>query len=117
MTGYGKSVLQLPTKKISIEIKSLNSKNLDLNTRMPSLYREKELDIRKIKTPPLRSSAFYFETKGDDDSLSYIFAGAGWGHGVGMCQSGAIGRANAGHTFNEILNHYFRGTILKDVFE
>ena len=48
MTGYGKSVVQLPTKKISIEIKSLNSKNLDLNTRMPSLYREKELDIRKL---------------------------------------------------------------------
>jgi len=48
MTGFGKSVLQLPTKKISIEIKSLNSKNLDLNTRMPSLYREKELDIRKL---------------------------------------------------------------------
>ncbi len=48
MTGYGKSVLQLPTKKISIEIKSLNSKNLDLNARMPSLYREKELSIRKL---------------------------------------------------------------------
>ncbi|WP_299337723.1 YicC/YloC family endoribonuclease [uncultured Psychroserpens sp.] len=48
MTGYGKSVLQLPTKKISIEIKSLNSKNLDLNTRMPSMYREKELEIRKL---------------------------------------------------------------------
>lgn len=48
MTGYGKSEIQLPTKKISIEIKSLNSKNLDLNTRMPSLYREKELDIRKL---------------------------------------------------------------------
>lgn len=48
MTGYGKSVLQFPTKKISLEIKSLNSKNLDLNTRMPSVYREKELDIRKL---------------------------------------------------------------------
>lgn len=48
MTGYGKSVLQLPTKKITIEIKSLNSKSLDLNTRMPSVYREKELDIRKL---------------------------------------------------------------------
>ncbi len=47
MTGYGKSVLQLPTKKITIEIKSLNSKNLDLNARMPSAYREKELSIRK----------------------------------------------------------------------
>lgn len=48
MTGYGKSVLQFPTKKISLEIKSLNSKNLDLNTRMPSVYREKELSIRKL---------------------------------------------------------------------
>ncbi|MFB9056074.1 YicC/YloC family endoribonuclease [Mariniflexile ostreae] len=48
MTGYGKSVLQLPSKKITIEIKSLNSKSLDLNTRMPSIYREKELDIRKL---------------------------------------------------------------------
>ncbi|MEI6865227.1 DUF1732 domain-containing protein [Flavicella sp.] len=48
MTGYGKAVLQLPTKKITIEVKSLNSKNLDLNTRMPSYYREKELGIRKL---------------------------------------------------------------------
>jgi len=47
MTGYGKAVLHLPTKKITIEVKSLNSKNLDLNTRMPSYYREKELAIRK----------------------------------------------------------------------
>lgn len=47
MTGYGKSVLQLPTRKISIELKSLNSKSLDLNARMPSTYRVKELEIRK----------------------------------------------------------------------
>ena len=47
MTGYGKSVIQLPNKKITIEIKSLNSKNLDLNCRMPSMYREKELTLRK----------------------------------------------------------------------
>ena len=39
MTGYGKSVIQLPTKKITVEIKSLNSKNLDLNTIVPSSYR------------------------------------------------------------------------------
>ncbi len=47
MTGYGKSVLQLPTKKVTIEIKSLNSKNLDLNVRIPSFYKEKELAVRK----------------------------------------------------------------------
>jgi len=47
MTGYGKAVLQLPTKKVTIEVKTLNSKNLDLNVRIPSYYREKELDVRK----------------------------------------------------------------------
>ncbi|WP_271855260.1 YicC/YloC family endoribonuclease [Patiriisocius marinus] len=48
MTGYGKNVIQLPTKKITVEIKSLNSKNLDLNSRVPSSYREKELAIRTM---------------------------------------------------------------------
>ena len=48
MTGYGKHVIQLPTKKITVEIKSLNSKSLDLNTRVPSAYRQKELNIRKL---------------------------------------------------------------------
>jgi uncharacterized protein (TIGR00255 family) len=47
MTGYGKTVLQLSAKKITVELKSLNSKNLDLNVRMPSYYREKELSVRK----------------------------------------------------------------------
>ncbi len=47
MTGYGKTEVLLATKKISLEIKALNSKNLDLNVRMPSLYKEKELNIRK----------------------------------------------------------------------
>ena len=47
MTGYGKTVIQFSTKKITIELKSLNSKSLDLSVRMPSYYREKELDVRK----------------------------------------------------------------------
>lgn len=46
MTGFGKAFVQLPTKKITVEIKSLNSKGLDLNTRFPSVYREMELGIR-----------------------------------------------------------------------
>ena len=48
MTGFGKHTIQLPTKKITVELKSLNSKNLDINVRMPSIYREKELELRKI---------------------------------------------------------------------
>lgn len=47
MTGYGKSILQLPSKKVTIEVKSLNSKNLDVNVRMPSYYKEKELHVRR----------------------------------------------------------------------
>jgi uncharacterized protein (TIGR00255 family) len=46
MTGFGKATLQLPNKKITVEVKSLNSKGLDLNVRMPSLYREMELGLR-----------------------------------------------------------------------
>ncbi len=48
MTGYGKAIIQLPNKKVTIELKSLNSKNLDLGVRMPSYYKEKELGIRKV---------------------------------------------------------------------
>jgi len=48
MTGYGKHVIQLPSKKITVELKSLNSKNIDLNARVPGAYREKELLMRNI---------------------------------------------------------------------
>ncbi len=46
MTGYGKSVCELPQKKITVEIRSLNSRTFDLNIRMPSVYREKESEVR-----------------------------------------------------------------------
>ncbi len=46
MTGFGKGIAELSNKKIIVEVKSLNSKQLDLLTRVPSLYREKEMDIR-----------------------------------------------------------------------
>lgn len=72
MTGYGKSVLQLPTKKISIELKSLNSKNLDVNARMPSMYRAKELDIRKLLAKHLVRGkvdfSLFVEITGEDSS-------------------------------------------------
>ncbi len=47
MTGYGKAVVTYKEKKISVEVKSLNSKNLDLSTRIAPLYREKEMEIRQ----------------------------------------------------------------------
>lgn len=48
MTGFGKSLVSLSDKKITVEIKSLNSKNLDLNVRIPSKFREKELMLRNL---------------------------------------------------------------------
>jgi uncharacterized protein (TIGR00255 family) len=69
MTGYGKSVLQLPNKTISIEIKSLNSKSLDLNMRMPSMYRSKELGLRKLIASKLNRGkvdfSLFFESTGE----------------------------------------------------
>lgn len=53
MTGYGKSIAEVPQKKISIEIKSLNSKSLDLNTRLPWIYKEKESEIRNLVSQKL----------------------------------------------------------------
>lgn len=72
MTGYGKSLVQLDNKKVTIEIKSLNSKNLDLNTRFPNVYKEKELEVRKLLAKELVRGkidlAFYVEITGEETS-------------------------------------------------
>ncbi|MEZ7494717.1 YicC/YloC family endoribonuclease [Leeuwenhoekiella aequorea] len=74
MTGFGKSVNQLPSKKITIEIKSLNSKSLDLNARIPSFYREKELELRNIVAKKLERGkidfSVYVELNGEETSTS-----------------------------------------------
>ena len=74
MTGFGKSVSQLPTKKITIEIKSLNSKNQDLNARIPSFYREKELELRNLVAQKLQRGkidfSLYVELNGEETSSS-----------------------------------------------
>jgi len=70
MTGFGKASLQLPTKKITIEIKSLNSKGLDLNTRMPSVFREMELGLRNQISQRLERGkvdfSLYVEVTGEE---------------------------------------------------
>lgn len=70
MTGYGKQVLQLPTKKITIEIRTLNSKGIDIYARMPSAFREMEIEFRKIAAASLQRgkvdlSIFVEHTAGD----------------------------------------------------
>jgi uncharacterized protein (TIGR00255 family) len=70
MTGFGKASLQLPTKKITVELKSLNSKGLDLNTRMPSVFREMELGLRTQLSQRLERGkidfSLYIEVTGEE---------------------------------------------------
>ena len=72
MTGFGKASLQLPTKKITVEIKSLNSKGLDLNVRMPSVFREMELGLRNQVAQKLERGkidvSLFIEITGEETS-------------------------------------------------
>jgi stage II sporulation protein D len=67
----------------------------------------KELEIRRaLSRTHLYSSAFVVDRESD----RFVLSGAGWGHGVGLCQIGAAVMADAGKTYTEILQHYYRGT-------
>lgn len=72
MTGFGKASLQLATKKITVEVKSLNSKGLDLNVRIPSAYREMELGLRNEVAARLERGkidlSVYIELTGEQTS-------------------------------------------------
>ncbi len=72
MTGFGKAEFEVNNKKFTIEIKSLNSKQLDINTRTPALYREKDIEIRKVISEKLERGKIdfniYVETLGDSTS-------------------------------------------------
>lgn len=73
MTGYGKAIFEINKKKIIIEIKSLNSKQIDINTRIHSLYREKEITIRKEISEKLQRGkidlTIYIEDHGEESNL------------------------------------------------
>lgn len=60
MTGFGKASVELPTKKITVEIKSLNSKQFDLSVRMPNIYKEYELIIRNLISQQLERGKIDF---------------------------------------------------------
>ena len=70
MTGFGKSLLQLADKKIIIEIKSLNSKAIDLNTRIAQAYKEKELTLRKFISDTLERGKIDFTLTVENTSTS-----------------------------------------------
>lgn len=74
MTGFGKTTVEIKNKKIVIEIKSLNSKQLDLNLRMPALYKEKEMEIRSLVKEGLDRGkvdmAVYFDSSESDRAVA-----------------------------------------------
>lgn len=67
-----------------------------------------ELSIRRLFRM-LDSGMFVIDVDGKGAERRWIFRGGGWGHGAGMCQTGAIGRAEQGATYREILGHYYSG--------
>lgn len=71
-----------------------------------------ELKIRQMFNPSLKSSCFVVEKS----ETGFVFYGAGWGHGVGMCQSGAITMAKKGNSFDKILSHYYRKSLLLKIY-
>jgi len=79
----------------------------------------KELEIRRLLSPThLYSSAFVVDKEGDEEGIpqKFLIHGAGWGHGVGLCQIGAAVMATRGYQFDEILLHYFKGAKLKKIY-
>ena len=74
MTGFGKASTIFGAKKISIEIRSLNSKSLDLNTRVPSLYKEIDATVRKMMSTSLGRGkidfALNYDIIGENDAVS-----------------------------------------------
>ncbi len=74
----------------------------------------KELEIRKaLSESHLYSSAFIVERVFKGNDVLFRLKGAGWGHGVGLCQIGAAVMGAKGYSFDQILMHYFRGSELK----
>lgn len=79
----------------------------------------KELEIRRILSAShLYSSAFVVKKENivDDVPQKFILTGAGWGHGVGLCQIGAAVMGEMGYKFDEILMHYFKDAKLKKIY-
>ncbi len=79
----------------------------------------KELEIRRtLSESHLYSSAFTVEKQGETEGIpqKFILRGAGWGHGVGLCQIGAAVMGEKGYNHKEILMHYFRGAELKKLY-
>jgi SpoIID/LytB domain protein len=74
-----------------------------------------ELNIRRL-FKNLNSAMFVLDAPNKAHPDEWVFTGGGWGHGVGMCQTGAIGRAEKGQNYKDILGHYFSGAQIVRIY-
>jgi len=112
---FGQIIDMIPVKRGEsgriIELKIIGTKR--------SIIVGKELEIRKwLSNSHLYSSAFVVDASDIIDGIPQHFnlTGAGWGHGVGLCQIGAAVMGEKGYTYDKILLHYFRGAELKKIY-
>lgn len=90
---------------------------LKIEGTQKSMIIGKELEIRKaLSKTHLYSSCFHVEKTDSDKGTTFTLHGAGWGHGVGLCQIGAAVMASRGYSYDDILKHYFRGADLKKIY-
>ena len=91
-----------------------------INEENHSVLLRSEYQIRKALSPDfLYSSAFIIETNSSvgKEQLQFTLHGAGWGHGVGLCQIGALGMALAGYDSKTILAHYYQSSELINIYD
>lgn len=89
-------------------------KRLKIEGTLKTMIIGKELEIRKsLSQSHLYSSCFFIEKISDGVQTNFILHGAGWGHGVGLCQIGAAVMGSKGYSYREILMHYFRDALLE----
>ena len=92
---------------------------LDIQGRDGDIRVERELEIRRTLSPnTLWSACFYVEKRGHRSQApaEFILHGAGWGHGVGMCQTGAAMMGLQGFRFDDILKHYYKGVRIRRLY-
>lgn len=107
---FGKVTDLIPVKRGS----SARLVKLKIIGTLRTMIIGKELEIRKtLSKSHLYSSAFIVEKEAVNGNIDFILHGAGWGHGVGLCQIGAAVMGDKGYLYQEILLHYYRGAVLE----
>lgn len=109
----GREVTRVESMEITDRSRSGRAASLRIRTNLGE-SRVPGDSIRRVLRPEpnriLNSTAIDIHTHGTGEVERLVVEGAGWGHGIGMCQIGALGRSRAGHSYREILTAYYPGT-------